>query len=69
MVHNHKRKTNHASWTENDLQMAIFKCSNGTKIKTATSMYTIPYKTLYKIMNSGKTNNLDDLDPLLYRPI
>lgn len=37
MSYNDKRKTNQASLTENDLQMAMFKCFNGTKIKIIAS--------------------------------
>lgn len=53
MVYNYKRKTKQGNWTENDLQMAMFECNNGTKILTASSMYNIPFSTLYRHVKSG----------------
>jgi len=33
--------------------MAMFECQNGTKISTASSMYNIPFSTLYRNFKSG----------------
>ncbi|KAL4104010.1 hypothetical protein QTP88_019323 [Uroleucon formosanum] len=46
MVSNYKRKTNQGSWSEENLNMAIYECRNGTKISTAASLYNIPFTTL-----------------------
>lgn len=52
MVYKYIRKTKQGSWTENDLQMAMFEYQNGTKILTAFEMYNIPFSTLYRHFKS-----------------
>lgn len=56
MVSNYKRKTNQGNWSEANLNMAIFECTNGTKISTAASLYNIPFTTLYRRIKSGRTD-------------
>lgn len=56
MVSNYKRKTNQGNWSEANLNMAIFECTNGTNISTAASLYNIPFTTLYRRIKSGRTD-------------
>lgn len=53
---NYKRKTNQGGWSEENLNMAIYECSNGTKISTAASLYNIPFTTLYRRLKSGRND-------------
>lgn len=56
MVSNYKRKTNQGSWSEENLNMAIYECKNGTKISTAANLYNIPFSTLYRRLKSGRND-------------
>jgi len=56
MVYKYVRKTKQGNWTENDLEMAMFKCQNGTKILTASAIYNIPFSTLYRHFKSGRVD-------------
>lgn len=56
MVYKYILKTKQGSWTENDLQMAMFECQNGTKILTASVMYKIPFSTLYRHFKPGRVD-------------
>lgn len=56
MVYNYKRKTNQGIWSEENLNMAIYECRNGTKISTAASLYNILFTTLYRQLKSGRND-------------
>lgn len=67
MVYTYKRKTDRASWSDENLAKAVEEAKKTSKLN-ASKMYGIPYATLHRHIASGSTKkNWADLKQYLHR--